>query len=74
MTNTEAEQIRQWRDNWKRASKTLEELRIKDIRETDVIDAIPAFDDAFESALWLTPNSPTSGLVELQKRFARMRK
>jgi len=74
MTDTEAEQIRQWLDNWKRASETLEQLRIKEIRESDVIDAIPAFDDAFESALWLTPNSPTSGLVELQKIFARMRK
>lgn len=74
MTETEKQQRRQWLDNWKEASIVLEELRVKAIRESDVVTSLPAFDGLLESALWLEPNSPTSGLVELQKILARKNK
>ena len=71
MTEEEKQQRRQWLDNWKEASIVLEELRVKAIRESDVVTSLPAFDGLLESALWFEPNSLTSGLVELQKILAR---
>jgi hypothetical protein len=73
MIETEKEQMRQWLDNWKEAGKRLEELRIKEIRESDP-EMLSDFESAFWSALFLTPNSPTSGMVEMQRKFAKLRK
>jgi hypothetical protein len=74
MDETEKAQRRQWLENWREASKTLEELRIKEIKESDVITALPAFNGALRSALWLTPNPSTSGLVEMQAIISKMKK
>jgi hypothetical protein len=57
-----------------RAGAALGEIRIGEIRESDVIAALPAFDGAFRSALWLTPNPITSGLAELQELLSKMKK
>jgi hypothetical protein len=74
MDDTEKAQRREWINNWRAASKTLEELRIKEIKESDVLTALPAFNGAFRSALWLTPNPGTSGLVKLQEILSKMKK
>jgi hypothetical protein len=74
MTDTEKEQMRHWLDNWKRASETLEELRVKEIRESDISESILAFDTAFKAAIWHSPPSSTSGLVEFQKKLLRLKK
>lgn len=52
----------------------LERLRAEEIRNSDTAEAIEQLSDAYESARlhWTPPK--TSGLVEQQRRFARLRK
>lgn len=73
MDEEKKRQMRDWLDGWKRAGERLEALRIKEIRESN-IETIADFETAFWSALYLTPNSPTSGLVEMQEKFAKLRR
>jgi hypothetical protein len=70
----EADALRLWYENWKQVAERQEALRIMEIRNTNTIDVLPSFDTAFRSALWLVPNAPTSGLVELQKKLAKLHK
>jgi hypothetical protein len=62
MDEQEEQRIRQWIRNWEEA-----------IRNTDTAKAIEQLSDAFESARrhWTPP--ATSGLVEQQRLFARLR-
>jgi hypothetical protein len=51
----------------------LERLRAEDIRNSNTAAAIEQLSDAFESALRYYPPPATSGLVEQQQLFARLR-
>ena len=73
MDELEKERVRQWIRNWEAAAPLLERLREEAIRNTDTAAAIEQLSDAFESARrhWKPP--ATSGLVEQQRLFARLR-
>jgi hypothetical protein len=73
MNETEEQHVRQWARNWAEAAPTLESLRYQAIRNADTAAAIEQLSDAFESARrqWRPP--ATSGLVEQQRLFARLR-
>jgi hypothetical protein len=73
MDEQEEQRIRQWIRNWEEAAPLLERLRDEAIRHTDTAKAIEQLSDAFESARhqWTPPT--TSGLVEQQCWFARLR-
>lgn len=70
---TEKEMLARWVENWKEAGKELEKIRREEIRASSVQAAVLALTDAFESAIRLNPPKPTSGLVEQQKLFKKMR-
>jgi hypothetical protein len=74
MDESEKERIRQWVRNWEAVGPVLARLRDEAIRNTDTAAAIEQLSDAFESARlhWKPP--ATSGLVEQQRWFARLRK
>jgi hypothetical protein len=74
MDELEKERVRQWIRNWEAAAPVLEELRAEQIRNSDTATAIEQLSDAFESARlhWTPP--VTSGLVEQQRLFARLRR
>jgi len=74
MDEQEEQRVRQWVRNWEEAAPVLERLRDEAIRSTDTAKAIEQLSDAFESARlhWTPPAS--SGLVEQQRRFARLRR
>jgi hypothetical protein len=74
MSEQEKAQIRAWCQNWKEIGPVLEEMRAEDIRAADTVQAMEILDDAFESAVWLNPPRPSSGLIEQQAIFARERK
>ncbi|MEK8022693.1 MAG: hypothetical protein AAB229_02690 [Candidatus Hydrogenedentota bacterium] len=57
---------------WELASVTLEEDRIRRIREADVKGTLDAFDGMVELYLASRPSRTTSGLVEQQAWFRRM--
>lgn len=73
MDRMEQQRVRQWIRNWEAAGAMLEQARVRAIRETDTATAIEQLSDAFESARlhWQPP--ATSGLVEQQRLFARLR-
>ena len=73
MDTQQEQRERQWVRNWKAVGPVLEELRAEAIRRTDTALAIEQLSDAFESARrhWSPP--ATSGLVEQQRLFARLR-
>jgi len=73
MDELEKQRVRQWLRNWQEADPVLERLRNEAIRNTDTAAAIEQLSDAFESARlhWTPPT--TSGLVEQQRWFAKLR-
>ena len=48
--NSDIETLASWIAGFKRGNDRLEQLRIKEIRESDIVKSISAFDLAFESA------------------------
>ncbi len=74
MDELERERVRQWVRNWEAVAPVLEELRAEAIRHSDTAAAIEQLSDVFESARrhWSPP--ATSGLVEQQRWFARLRR
>jgi len=73
MDKLEEERVRQWVRNWEAAAPVLERLRDEAIRNSDTATAIEQLSDAFESARRHWPAPATSGLVEQQRLFARLR-
>jgi hypothetical protein len=73
MDEMEKQRVRQWIRNWQAVAPILAQLRDEAIRNSDTAAAIEQLSDAFESARrhWSPP--PTSGLVEQQRWFARLR-
>ncbi len=74
MDEQERQRVRQWVRNWQEVGPILAQLREEEIRHTDTATAIEQLSDAFESARlhWKPP--ATSGLVEQQRLFARLRR
>lgn len=73
MDESEKENIRRWVTGWQKASAVLERLRAEAIRNSNTAAAIEQLSDAFESALLYYQPPATSGLVEQQRIFARLR-
>ena len=71
MTHPDIE-LRAFVDAWRVASGRLEDLRRRDLRDVDVAARIEALNGPFEAALE-RPARTSSGLVEQQAVFARMR-
>lgn len=69
----EQEKLRAWVKGWEETGKVLEELRRKEIRESNLADSIRSFDVALKSALWLEPAKPYSGLVEFHLILKKLR-
>jgi hypothetical protein len=67
------EDARDWAAAWQRAAKVLDADRAERARNTSVASAIAALDDAFESALVARVCDLSSGLVDQQRHFARLR-
>lgn len=57
---------------YKSGHDRLEEIRIKEIRESDVVRDAPTFGIAFESAKFLGIDKPITGLGELGKILAKI--
>ena len=74
MDKQEEQRTREWVRNWEAVGPMLERLRAEEIRNSDTANAIEQLSDAFESARfhWTPPR--TSGLVEQQRWFAKLRR
>jgi hypothetical protein len=58
---------------WRIAGPELEALRDRELREVNVAEAMEALAGMVDSANFLRPLSGSSGLVEMQEVFARLR-
>lgn len=74
MTKQEKELTRRWVETWKKAGPELERIRRAEIRRTSTPQAMINLADAFESFLLHHKPRKTSGLVEQQARFMKLRK
>jgi len=70
----EGEAIRRWVETRKRAGPELEAIRRKEIEKINVLESLAALDDAFNYALRELPPRQSSGLVEMQNCFAKLRR
>jgi len=68
----EREAKRRWVQTWKQAGPELEAIRRREIRDADNLAVLALLESAFNQALSLPPRT-TSGLVEMQKWFAKLR-
>ena len=65
---------REWARTWKTAATELEAIRRAEIISAETATAIVALDDAFRSALASHSTRPSSGFVEMQRFFQRLRR
>ena len=72
MTRDSEAGLRAFVERWRIAGARLEHLRREELRNVDVAAAIESLDGAFEATL-AGPERTTSGLVEQQAIFARLR-
>jgi hypothetical protein len=70
---TDREAMERWVQAWKEAGPELEAIRRREVREADNVKVIAALEDAFDYAVRALPPRPSSGLVEMQAWFAKLR-
>lgn len=74
MTEAERELTKRRIQQWADAAPVMQALRDEEVRRTNTTEAILQLNDAFESALLHYGARETSGLVEQQAWFAKMRR
>lgn len=62
-----------WVRQWQITGPLLDQLRREALARVDTAEALANLDDAFEAALAQMPKRTTSGLVEMQRWFAKLR-
>lgn len=72
MIDDEEKELRAYVERWRLASAKFEELRRQYLRNVNVAEHIEAMNGAFEATL-STQKRETSGLVEQQAIFAKLR-
>jgi hypothetical protein len=74
MDEAERNMISQWVAAWRRAGPELERLRREEARHLDTQQSLRNLARAFEFSRLHNKPSPTSGLIEQQRWFQKMRK
>ncbi|HLK22648.1 MAG TPA: hypothetical protein VKT81_27065 [Bryobacteraceae bacterium] len=70
----EHELTRRWVETWKEAGPQLEAIRRREIREADNLQVLALLESAFNYALHSLPPRESSGMVEMQAWFAKLRR
>jgi hypothetical protein len=70
----EREMIVRWVRHWQDAGPELEAIRRAEVRDADNPQVLALLETAFNQALRSRPMRMTSGLVEMQVLFAKLRK
>lgn len=73
-TDEQITQARQWAQTWKRAGPELERIRREELRRLDVPKAIALLCGSDDYTVGPRAPKPTSGLVEQQRIFAKLRR
>ena len=59
---------------WREAGPRLEAIRRREIREADNLQVLAVLESAFNHALRTMPPRQSTGLVEMQEWFAKLRR
>ena len=70
----EREAMERWVAAWKEAGPRLEADRSEQIRRADTLQSLAVLERAFNYAVRELPPRPSSGLVEMQGWFAKLRR
>jgi hypothetical protein len=73
MTASEKEAIRAYVSRWENATPLLQQVRDADIRAADTAQSMRIFSGSATWAVTHRPAGPTSGLVEQQRWFMKLR-
>ena len=68
----EQEMMRRSVEAWREAGPKLEAIRRREIRDADNLKVLAVLEGAFNHALRTMPARQSSGLVEMQKWFAKL--
>ena len=68
------ELMRRWVQTWKEAGPELEAIRRREVRDADNLKVLASLEDAFNQALRTRPPRASSGMVEMQEWFAKLRR
>jgi hypothetical protein len=71
---TEKDAIRRWAQTWKEFGPELEKMRLREVRDEDNLLSLRLLARAFNHATSTQPPDQTSGLVEMQRYFAKLRR
>lgn len=69
----EREMMRLWVRTWKEAGPELEAIRRRDIHDADNLKVLALLEAAFNHAARTMPPRHSSGMVEMQEYFAKLR-
>jgi hypothetical protein len=69
----EREAILRWVRAWQAAGPELEAIRREEIRRLDTLSVLAGLEGAFQQALQQMPVRSSSGMVEMQDWFAKLR-
>jgi hypothetical protein len=70
---TEKEMNRRWAQTWKEYGPELERIRLREVRDEDNVLALQQLARMFNHATRTQPPDQSSGLVEMQRYFAKLR-
>jgi len=65
--------LNQFVENWRAVGPLLEAMRERDLIDTPLPVAMAQLADMVDSAIFLKPLLPSSGMVEMQQVLARLR-
>lgn len=65
--------LKRWVDNWRTLGPELERIRRRELKQVDTVKAVQSLAGAFQYARKHYPPKGTSGLVEQQRWFQRLR-
>ena len=74
MTQTEQQRIKRWVETWKRADSALNKIRRQELRAYDYRKNLKIIDDMLQWACDHAKVRISSGLVEQQRLFMKLRK
>ena len=73
MSSSPDPDLKRWVDNWRILGPELERIKRQELRRLDSVEAVGILGDAFDQAVASAPSQPTSGLVEQQYWFQKLR-
>jgi hypothetical protein len=70
----EREMLHRWVQTWREAGPRLQAIRRREIQEADNLKVLSSREGAFNHALRTLPPRPTSGMLEMRRWFAKLRR